>query len=192
MTTKPPARRTGGRSARVREAVLNATLALIEENGVAELTVAQIAARAGVHETSIYRRWGDPRNLANEALQQIVARAIPHPDTGSLRGDLIAMHTASLSFIQSAQGRGLLSWAVAAPRDDAHDPPVALYWLGRAELMAPLFDRARAKGEWTSDEDMPSVMARLTGPLYFRNFFLREAIGAAEIEAMVEVFLSGG
>jgi len=50
-------RRPGGRSARVRRAVLDATLELVNAHGLDGVTVAEVAERAGVHETSIYRRW---------------------------------------------------------------------------------------------------------------------------------------
>jgi hypothetical protein len=51
-------RRTGGRSARVREAVLHATLDALSEHAPGAVTISEIARRAGVHATSIQRRWG--------------------------------------------------------------------------------------------------------------------------------------
>ena len=50
-------RRPGGRSARVRSAVLAATLEVLVETGYDGMTVDAVAARAGVHKTTVYRRW---------------------------------------------------------------------------------------------------------------------------------------
>ena len=58
--------RPGGRAARVQAAVHQATHALIEEVGRAELTVPLIAARAGLTPSTIYRRGGDLADLLAE------------------------------------------------------------------------------------------------------------------------------
>ncbi|MFC7589155.1 TetR/AcrR family transcriptional regulator [Nonomuraea antimicrobica] len=52
--------RPGGRTARVRAAVLEATQDELVERGFHELTMDQVAARAGVGKTTVYRRWGAP------------------------------------------------------------------------------------------------------------------------------------
>lgn len=82
--------RPGGRSARVQESIHSAVNALLQEQERSTVTVPQIAARAGVTPSTIYRRWGD---LA--ALLADVALARMRPDsepasTGSLRGDIRA------------------------------------------------------------------------------------------------------
>lgn len=52
-----PARRPGGRTARTRAQVHDAVVAQLMEHGYDELTVDAVAARAGVHRTTVYRRW---------------------------------------------------------------------------------------------------------------------------------------
>src|SRR5580693_4679657 len=88
MTKTAVRRRPGGRSARVRQSVLDATLTVLSEEGVDKLTVADIAERSGVHETSIRRRWGTKENLICDALLNYSEVHLPIPDTGSIRGDL--------------------------------------------------------------------------------------------------------
>src|SRR2546430_13949404 len=101
-------RRTGGRSARVRAAVLTATVDALTEGGVDALNVAAIAERAGVHETSIYRRWGSPSALALDALLTTVGTQIRTPDTGTLRGDLVALLRDVATFVASPLGAELV------------------------------------------------------------------------------------
>src|SRR5215468_426884 len=95
--------RRGGRSARVRSAVLDATLALLREGGDA-FGIPQIAARAGVHETSIYRRWGSREALIVDAVRSHIGEEIPVPDTGTLRGDLSAFLASIIAFLSSPLG----------------------------------------------------------------------------------------
>src|SRR5512132_695784 len=95
--TEPPAatrahrarpRRPGGRSARVRAAVLRATIAELLRTGYAGLSVEAVADRAGVHKTTVYRRWGTLQQLVTDALLAHVSAKVPQPDTGTLRSDL--------------------------------------------------------------------------------------------------------
>src|SRR6201996_8320349 len=84
-------RRTGGRSARGRSAVLNAALEAIAECGLGGLTISDVARRAGVHASSISRWWGSAENLILDALLDYSRSDLPAPDTGTVRTDLIAL-----------------------------------------------------------------------------------------------------
>jgi AcrR family transcriptional regulator len=79
------------RDPRRREAILHAAIALVAEVGYDRMTVEALAHRAGVSKPTIYRRWpqGKPAIVA-EAIHAKRAAAGPPPDTGSLRGDLLA------------------------------------------------------------------------------------------------------
>src|SRR5690242_10569479 len=84
------ARRPGGRSARVRAAVHQAVTDLIAERGYGNFTVGEVAARAGVADTSVYRRWGNLEALLMDVAITWLTTQSPIPDTGSLAGDLRA------------------------------------------------------------------------------------------------------
>src|SRR6201999_1463332 len=88
--TREVRRRPGGRSARVASAVHEAVDALLLECGPAGFTVADVARRAGVNPTSIHRRWGSLEAVILEVETARLAEISPLPDTGSLRGDLLA------------------------------------------------------------------------------------------------------
>ena len=82
--------RPGGRSARVQESIHSAVNALLQEQERSTVTVPQIAARAGVTPSTIYRRWGDlAALLADVALARMRPDSVP-ANTGSLRGDIRA------------------------------------------------------------------------------------------------------
>jgi AcrR family transcriptional regulator len=63
---RPVTQRPGGRSSRVRAAVLDATLATLMEHGYDAVTVSDVARAAGVHPTTVYRRWGGRPQLVAE------------------------------------------------------------------------------------------------------------------------------
>src|SRR5580704_17090023 len=84
-----PRRRPGGRSARVRAAVLEATLDELAENGYAAMTMQGVADRAGVNKTSLYRRWAGKAGLLAEALLATSADVTDPPATGEMRRDLL-------------------------------------------------------------------------------------------------------
>ena len=172
--------------------MLDAALAVLEERGLDGFSIAQVSARSGVHETSIYRRWGEPANLVTEAMLLFASQQMPLADTGSLAGDLMEMHREGLGFFATPLGHGLIAWAVAAPAAPEYDAVIAGYWRSRSQRIQEIFERGRARGEWTSDEDIWSILPRLMGPIYFRRFFLREPMGPEDIEALVRDFLADG
>src|SRR5580700_1838878 len=100
-------RRPGGRSARVQEAVRSAALDILGEHGADALTISEIAARSGVHETSIYRRWGSREHVIIDALLSTSAEFLPIPNTGSRRADLIAFATSLGIYLNSTRGNAL-------------------------------------------------------------------------------------
>ena len=74
--------RLGGRSARVREAVLNATFDELGEKGYAGLSMESVARRSGVHKTTIYRRWPNRDALVMDALDSRSDRYTVIADAG--------------------------------------------------------------------------------------------------------------
>jgi AcrR family transcriptional regulator len=80
--------RPGGRSARVRAAVHRAVAELLAEEPAEALTLPAVAGRAGVHPTTLYRRWGSVADLLADVATSRFSGDIVVPDTGSLRADL--------------------------------------------------------------------------------------------------------
>src|SRR4051812_41212301 len=81
-------RRPGGRSAAVRLAVHRATIELLEQVGYDGFELPEVASRAGVNKTTVYRRWTTKSQLIGDVLQDLAAAQVAAPDTGTLRDDL--------------------------------------------------------------------------------------------------------
>jgi AcrR family transcriptional regulator len=190
--TSPPAkaRRTGGRSARVREAVLRATLDALLTGGADDLSIRDVAQRAGVHETSVYRRWGTRANLILDAVLSEVQAAVPVPDTGSLRGDLLALVSAIAAFITTPLGQLLLRLALRDDLPGDHDVREQ-FWAERFTTGQTVLRRAQDRGELRPGLDGRLIIETLLGALYARLLLTREPIDDTLTEHLVDLVLAG-
>ncbi|MFD6351088.1 TetR/AcrR family transcriptional regulator [Nocardia tengchongensis] len=184
-------RRTGGRSARVRQAVLAATLEALADNGFDELSIGAVAARAGVHETSIYRRWKTRDRLILDALLEHSAENLPVPDTGSLRGDLVEFNRSLMAIVESPLGTAL--GRVMAGGDDGPEfaEARAEFWRTRLAAGCVMLDRAVARGELAAAPDTWLVLETLTAPVHFRKLLTREPFDDGFAERIVDLVLNG-
>ena len=162
MTSTP--QRPGGRSARVREAVLAATAAELSERGFAAMTIEDIATRSGVHKTTIYRRWS--------TLSQLVADAaveVPIPDTGSIESDLREMARSIVALVTSESGGALVA---ALFSDAVRTPEVARlkreFYSARYELADIVVRRAVERGEISEKVSAADLLAAVAAPIYYR------------------------
>ena len=166
--------RPGGRSERVRTSVLQTTLALLQETGLHDLTIPLVAERAGVNHTSIYRRWGTREALVQDACVHFAETALVVPNTGSLRSDLVAMLKQFVVLLRSREGKAMLALAQSGQE---HIPGTRrAVWRRRFDLLQPLFERARSRGELSPDVNTAMLLESLIAPLYMRMLVTGEAI----------------
>src|SRR6201992_2010275 len=116
------------RSAEADRVSLAATVDLLAERGLAAMSIEEVAARAGVGKTTIYRRWTSKGLLALDAFVISFRAEQPLPDTGTLRGDLLsALHAWVRAVTQTAMGP-MLTGLIAEAQ---HDPELRGAWRGR-------------------------------------------------------------
>lgn len=189
MTTTPK-QRPGGRTARTRAAVLDAASALLLEVSPGDLTVGQIAARAGVNEATVYRKWGTKEALLADVLMTLSAERLMAPDTGSLRGDLVAVVGAVAQFLRTPAGFAL-AYLGATSEDDTSQTLRDTFWADRFERARVIFERAAERGEI----DDPGVGAlayeALIGTMHFRILARRRPLDDDIAESLVDLVLDG-
>ncbi|MEV3929020.1 MULTISPECIES: TetR/AcrR family transcriptional regulator [unclassified Streptomyces] len=173
-TDTPPDRRPGGRTARIRAQVLDAVRAELAESGHEGLTVEGVATRAGVHRTTVYRRWHDVGGLLVDVIDAAGEIGWRPPDTGSLRGDLTALN-------QEIQESLVVrpSFAVALMAASFHSERAARaqtrLWADRYVQCEILVERAVDRGELPARQaDARSLLIAATGPLYHQLVLLRD------------------
>ena len=171
-------------------AVLEATVDVLYESGFEALSVREVAERADVHESSIYRRWGTRDNLVVDALLSRMGQAVPTPDTGSLRGDLLATLRAVAAFLGTPLGENLVLMAL---RNDLPilDAARDKFWNDRFTRASAILDRAEARGELRSGVDRFLTLETLVGPLYLRFLLTREPLSESVLETVVDLVLTG-
>ncbi|MCC0094377.1 TetR/AcrR family transcriptional regulator [Streptomyces flavotricini] len=168
-TPDPGTARPGGRTARVRAAVLDATAEVLAEQGFAHLDLTDIARRAEVGKTTVYRRWGTVTGLVADLLLEMAQQSVPRTETGSLLGDL----TANARLVQRTLAdprQGALFRAVIAAAGSDPKAAQALYgfYSARVEEWAPCVEQAAARGEVPDGTDAQEVIRATSAPLYYR------------------------
>ncbi len=156
--------RPGGRTARTTTAVHEAVRALVLE-GAEPVSVAQVAARAGVNAATVYRRWGSLEALLLEvAVDQLNERSAL-TSTGDLRADLVAYGTGILRGLEAPGGMPFLGaiLAAASSPDVGVEPTMALVGR-RLELVRSMLAVSDPGGSLTALD----VVDGLVGPVYFR------------------------
>lgn len=169
---------------------MDATVAVVAERGLDGFRIGDVAARADVHETSIYRRWGNRQRLLADALLHHGEALLRIPDTGSLRGDMISFTYALTDYLGSPTGAALLRVMALVDGEAMADGRAKLWrsWFDGARVM---LDRAVQRGEVREDVDARVVFELLVSPLHFRVLFLREPLDARYAEEVVDNVLRG-
>ena len=188
MTANRGRKRPGGRSARIRDAVLTATIEVLTEDGLENLTIGAVAGRAGVHETSIYRRWGSLQSLMLDASLQVADDAISIPDTGALRSDLLMLMSHVIALLHAPKGKAMLT--LIEPWNEDRQRAMKEFWKRRFENLQPMFDRAISRGEFPADANTIVFVQTLIAPLYFRLLVTAESLDDWPVAELVDRLLS--
>ncbi|MCZ4553568.1 TetR/AcrR family transcriptional regulator [Gordonia rubripertincta] len=190
---RPSATRSHRRGAAVRDGVMSAAVHELLNVGFDGLTIAHVAERAGVHVTSIYRRWKTKEQLVTDALIDHFDPTIASPDTGSLRGDLIAMCTDLYTSLTSPQMKALLRLAAMPVDIDPLDEARRRMVEARLDVLAVIFARAIARGEIgeTARPDFAMTLEVLHAPIYTRVLLSREPVDEHYLGGLVDLLLAG-
>jgi AcrR family transcriptional regulator len=156
--------------------ILEATLEVLDEVGYDLLTMDAVATRAKASKATLYRRWKGKPELVVAAIMAHKGETVV-PDTGSLRGDLLAAYCGH-NGLSDPQARSVLSAVVIAM---GRDPEFAEVY--RRDFIGPkveasrcIYERARERGEVHPDTDLSVLAPALAGIVLHRAFLLGEAV----------------
>lgn len=163
-----PGRRHGERlHAAIRQAVLD----LVIEHGVAGVTMEAVAGRAATSKPVLYRRWPDRAALLRDTLVPLAMAAIPTPDTGSYRGDMLAILHGWADFFRSPQGAIAPAIIGALPHDAELAQAFRQGVIGwRKSAMTETISRGVSRGEVRPD--VPVEVVRELGQAMLWHRFL--------------------
>lgn len=156
--------------------------------GYRSLSFATVAKEANVNRATLYRRFRTRAELALYAIRQSIRELIVFEDQGSLRADLRHALDQISSLISGPLGTTFLTALLEIQHDERFDS--GLDWEERFKDVAPVFDRAMARGEISGDLDREAAFAMLAGALYFRVIVMGTAIDNAWIERTLDAYFA--
>jgi AcrR family transcriptional regulator len=148
--------------------VLDATAALLSEVGYDELSVDAVASRAGVHKTTVYRRWPTKPELIADAARVQAADSVPIPDTGTLAGDLRILAREVVANIVSDGGARRARTLVAAACSGELADVLHSFWAHRLDASAAIVERAVDRGELSATINHTLIIEAVVGPIWLR------------------------
>ncbi|WP_369225533.1 TetR/AcrR family transcriptional regulator [Streptomyces sp. R39] len=155
MQTRTPAGRTGRpRSAAADAAILAATRQALVELGWSKLTLGDVATRAGVAKTTLYRRWAGKNELVVDAVAELFDE-LELPDRGSLADDIEGVVLQFAAILDRPEARsGLMAAVAESTRDDALRERIRTSIVDRQKrLVVEGRERAQRRGELPAQTD---------------------------------------
>jgi len=149
--------------------VLRAAGDALAEHGFGHLDLADVAARAGVGKTTVYRRWGTATALVADLLADMAEQSLPRTETGSLLGDLTANARLVQRTLSDSRQSALFKAVIAAATCDARAADALhRFYDTRITEWAPCVEQAIDRGEVPAGTDSREVIRAVSAPLYYR------------------------
>jgi AcrR family transcriptional regulator len=173
-------------------AILVAARELLAEIGYAQVTMDATATKAGTSKAAIYRRFKSKAELLFAAAVHGGEMALP-ADTGSLRGDLLALGRQIRSDMSAPAAREVAPQVIA---EIGRSPDVSqrlrdVFVASERDQIEAILARAVQRGELPQMPDVATVHRLLGGALFFTIMVIDEAIDDTELAAVVDVVAAG-
>ncbi|MFJ5996161.1 TetR/AcrR family transcriptional regulator [Streptomyces sp. NPDC092370] len=200
MQSRSPASRTGRpRSATADAAILAATREALVELGWSKLTLGDVATRAGVAKTTLYRRWAGKNELVVDAVAELFDE-LELPDCGSLAADIEGVVLQFAAILARPEARsGLMAVVAESTRDDALRERIRESIVNRQKcLVVEGRTRAQARGELLPETD-PSESARavdlifdmIAGAVVHRALVSAEPVDTDWAQSLARLLVNG-
>ncbi len=179
----PGTARPGGRTARTAAAVYAATIEELSERAYADISIETIAARAGVHKTTVYRRWGSKAELISQALIGAASSRIQVPDSGNVETDLRLLARAVQAVLSLPEGAAITRALVVGALASAEIAGLMdQFWAARLAAISVIVDRAIQAGQLPAGTDAALLMHAVAAPLYFQLLVTRALVTESDAD----------
>jgi len=175
--------RTRRRAGELADAIRAATLAELADHGYAGVTYEGVARRVRTSKPVLYRRYRSRGQMVLDAVVPRVADEITDIDTGSLRGDLIALLE---QIAARAQHVGIEAYhRIVGEAGDSLADTIAELDGGASQKMRTILDNARARGE-IGPEPLPARVVLLPVVMLRHDVLFRQVFDPASITDMID------
>ncbi|THA24452.1 TetR/AcrR family transcriptional regulator [Streptomyces sp. RKND-216] len=180
-------------------AILDATRAALVELGWSKLTMGDVAARAGVAKTTLYRRWPGKNELVVDAVA-VLFDALELPDRGSLEADVEGVVLSFARLLERPETQTALMAVVAeSTRDPALRARIRTAVVDRQKrLVLEGRERAQRRGELPPDQDEESAARHvdlafdvIAGAVVHRALVSAEKVDADWASAFSRLLIGG-
>lgn len=186
---RPPGR---PRSEHARKAILRTTLQILAENGFSDFTIEDVADRAAVGKTTVYRWWPNKGALIADAFASSTTRKLRFPDTGSVVTDMSQQMRQLIKVFRGPRGR-IVSAMIAAGQTD---PEVIAafrerFLMPRRREAYATLRRGVVRGELIKNLDPDLVLDSLYGPIYMRFLIKHDWLTPDFVDHLCALVLGG-
>jgi AcrR family transcriptional regulator len=179
---------TGMRGEARERAILAAVIGLLGEAGYEAMTMDAVAARAHASKATIYRRWAGKEELVRAAVDAHIAGRVPgDQDTGSLRGDLLAVLQAMRSHL-TPEFIAMMSGLVHAMRTDRELAGKLQSLLDQDAVAEQIIGRAAQRGELpaAARQRLASLVHEVIEAQLFRQLMMSAELDTAFARHVVD------
>ncbi|MFN2606274.1 MAG: TetR/AcrR family transcriptional regulator [Acidimicrobiales bacterium] len=181
------------RSAEADRAILSAAIEILADEGYAGLSMEGVASRAGVGKATVYRRWPCKSDLVVHALHRLHTDPEAVPDTGTVRGDLVAFMRQVVDKLRRSQGGRVMPGLLA---EFSRNPDLARAFRQefvepRRALVVDSLRRGIERGEVRPDVDLDLVVDVTVAVFQHRLLVTGRAIDDDLPERVADLLLEG-
>lgn len=189
-----PKSKTRGRqrSEESEDAILCATLQLLKEKPLRDISIEEIARNAGVGKATIYKWWPSKAYVALDAFLRKMNRMVPNPDTGSAESDLKEQLQHLIAFYTSPTGRIYRQFLAEAQSDSEFATLLRERFINqRREIVGVIFDRAVQRGEIDPRLDRDLILDMIYGPVLYHLLVIQTPFEREKANSMITALFRG-
>jgi AcrR family transcriptional regulator len=177
-------RRPGGRTADVTGRVHGAVFEIMLDGGLEACTFSNVAERAGVERSTLYRRYPDRMDMIIDTwMARGEAELMPNVGD-SFAEDLRSLLRKIADLLETPIGPALLTFAAELRKRSGTDYS-RTFFDRRMAHFGPMFDAAVERGELARNVDRETLFSFAAGPMYFRMFIAGRPLDDAFIDTIV-------
>jgi AcrR family transcriptional regulator len=192
LTSPEPKRRGRQRSEESEEAILSAITDLLKAKPLRDISIEEIARKAGVGKATIYKWWPSKAHMAFEAFSKKLKETVPIRDTGSAERDFKEQLRSLFAFFDTPAGLVLRHFLAEGQVDEEFASLFRDSFIKpRREAIGVIFDRAVERGQIRSGLDREVVLDLIYGPGFYRMLIRHEPLGRKKIDEMISALFQG-
>jgi AcrR family transcriptional regulator len=187
-----PKRRGRQRSEESEEAILSAITTLLKDKPLRDISIEEIARRAGVGKATIYKWWPSKAHVAFDAFSRKLKQMVPICDTGSAERDFKQQLRSLFVFFETPAGMVLRHFVAEGQVDEEFASLFRDRFIKpRREMIGAIFDRAVGRGQIRRGLDREVVLDLIYGPGFYRMLIRHEPLERNTVDKMVSALFQG-